>query len=83
MMLRNLQRTIVKDVVETKPLKRFEVSQKLKDYIGYTLEIKPSQIEHKESGQGLFLDGEADVGAVNFFQLYMLIDSELFFFILF
>ncbi|KAG8366708.1 hypothetical protein BUALT_Bualt17G0107500 [Buddleja alternifolia] len=51
-------------VVETKPLKRFEVSQKLKDHIGYTLEIKPSQIQHKEAGQGLFLDGEADVGAV-------------------
>ena len=32
--------------------------------MGYTLEIKPSQIPHKEAGQGLFLNGEADVGTV-------------------
>ncbi|KAI3467007.1 hypothetical protein Pfo_023670 [Paulownia fortunei] len=51
-------------VGETKPLKCFELSQKLKDLIGYTLEIKPSQIQHKDAGQGLYLDGEADVGAV-------------------
>ncbi|RVW34647.1 hypothetical protein CK203_116479 [Vitis vinifera] len=36
----------------------------LKDLIGYTLDLKPSQIPHKDAGQGLFLDGEADVGAV-------------------
>lgn len=51
-------------VAETKPLKRFELSHKLKDLIGYTLEIKPSQIQHKDAGQGLYLDGEADVGSV-------------------
>lgn len=51
-------------VRETKPIKRSEVSQKLKDLLGYTLEIKPSQIQHKDAGQGLYLDGEADVGAV-------------------
>ncbi|KAL8035049.1 hypothetical protein ABFX02_12G072200 [Erythranthe guttata] len=51
-------------VAETKPLKRFELSQKLKDLTGYTLEIKPSQIQHKEAGLGLYLDGEADVGSV-------------------
>ncbi|KAF4368723.1 hypothetical protein G4B88_000980 [Cannabis sativa] len=52
------------DVSETRPLRRAEVSQTLKDLMGYTLEIKPSQIPHKEAGQGLFLDGEAEVGAV-------------------
>lgn len=36
----------------------------MKDLIGYTLELKPSNIPHKEAGQGLFVDGEADVGAV-------------------
>ncbi|CBI29057.3 unnamed protein product, partial [Vitis vinifera] len=51
-------------VPQTKPLKRAELSQSLKDLIGYTLDLKPSQIPHKDAGQGLFLDGEADVGAV-------------------
>ncbi|KAG6412975.1 hypothetical protein SASPL_125670 [Salvia splendens] len=51
-------------VPETKMIKRCEVSQNLKDLLDYTLEIKPSQIQHKDAGQGLFLDGEADVGAV-------------------
>ncbi|CAA0824490.1 Unknown protein [Striga hermonthica] len=51
-------------MVDTKPLKRFELSQKLKDLTGYTLQIKPSQIQHEDAGQGLFLDGEADVGSV-------------------
>lgn len=49
---------------ETKQLKSYEVSQKLKDLIGYTLDIKPSQIEHEDAGQGLYVDGEADVGSV-------------------
>ncbi|XP_062107915.1 uncharacterized protein LOC133818838 isoform X2 [Humulus lupulus] len=52
------------DVPETTPLRRAEVSQKLKDIMGYTLEIKPSQIPHKEAGQGLYLNGEVEVGAV-------------------
>ncbi|KAL6539037.1 hypothetical protein OROMI_025363 [Orobanche minor] len=51
-------------VVKTKPLNRFELSQKLQNLTGYTLEIKPSQIQHEDAGQGLFLKGEADVGAV-------------------
>ncbi|KAK6134159.1 hypothetical protein DH2020_032109 [Rehmannia glutinosa] len=51
-------------VAKTKPLKHFELSQKLKDLTGYTLEIKPSQIQHEDAGQGLYLDGEADVGSV-------------------
>ncbi|KAH7690277.1 SET domain-containing protein [Dioscorea alata] len=49
---------------ETQPLTSLEVSQNLKDRIGYTLEVKPSEIPHKEAGQGLFLTGETDVGAV-------------------
>lgn len=40
------------------------MSQRLKDAIGYTLDLKPSQIPHEEAGQGLFLCGEANVGAV-------------------
>lgn len=36
----------------------------MKDLIGYTLELRPSNIHHKDAGQGLFVDGEADVGAV-------------------
>ncbi|KAM1084982.1 hypothetical protein ACFX13_010984 [Malus domestica] len=53
-----------RDVPETRPLQSTDVSQKLKDLFGYTLDIKPSQIPHKEAGQGLFLNGECDVGAV-------------------
>ncbi|XP_027096479.1 uncharacterized protein [Coffea arabica] len=49
---------------ETKPLSQLEVSQRLKDLRGYTLEIKPSEIPHKDAGKGLFLNGEADVGTV-------------------
>lgn len=48
----------------TMPLKRIELSLSLKDLNGFTLDLKPSQIPHKEAGQGLFLVGEADVGAV-------------------
>ncbi|KAJ0266130.1 hypothetical protein HA466_0001760 [Hirschfeldia incana] len=51
-------------VPETKPLKLAEISKLLKDRIGYTLEIKPSLIPHKDAGQGCFIQGEADVGAV-------------------
>ncbi|XP_027911049.1 uncharacterized protein LOC114169876 isoform X2 [Vigna unguiculata] len=47
-----------------KPLSQSEVSQKLKDQLGYTLNVKPSQIPHKDSGKGLLLDGAVDVGAV-------------------
>ncbi|XAR72273.1 hypothetical protein NMG60_11018855 [Bertholletia excelsa] len=52
------------DVPDTKSLKLGELSQRLKNLIGYTLKIKPSEIPHKEAGQGLFLEGRADVGAV-------------------
>lgn len=41
-----------------------EVSQRLKDLLGYTLAVKPSLIPHKDAGQGLFVDGEAQVGTV-------------------
>ncbi|CAH8271955.1 unnamed protein product [Arabidopsis lyrata] len=51
-------------VPETKPLKLNEVSQRLMDQMGYTLEIKPSVIPHKDAGQGCFIKGEADVGTV-------------------
>ncbi|KAE8698491.1 cytochrome P450 86B1-like [Hibiscus syriacus] len=40
------------------------IAERLKDSIGYTLDVKPSQIPHSEAGQGLFLNGEANVGAV-------------------
>ncbi|XP_024638781.1 uncharacterized protein [Medicago truncatula] len=45
-------------------ISQVELSQKLKDELGYTLNVKPSQISHKDAGQGLFLDGVVDVGAV-------------------
>ncbi|KAK1272986.1 hypothetical protein QJS04_geneDACA019181 [Acorus gramineus] len=51
-------------VPETRPLTRSELSQSLKDKIGYTLALRPSEIPHKEAGQGLFLVGEAQVGSV-------------------
>ncbi|KAL5714586.1 hypothetical protein ACHQM5_016526 [Ranunculus cassubicifolius] len=51
-------------VPETKSLTRTELSRTFKDHIGYTLNIKPSQIPHKDAGQGLFLNGEANVGSV-------------------
>ncbi|KAJ1427610.1 hypothetical protein SESBI_09496 [Sesbania bispinosa] len=49
---------------QTRPLSQAEVSQKLKDQLGYTVNVKPSQISHKDAGKGLFLDGAVDVGAV-------------------
>ncbi|KAK7308369.1 hypothetical protein VNO77_41972 [Canavalia gladiata] len=49
---------------QTRLLSQVEVSQKLKDQLGYTLDVKPSQIPHKDAGQGLFLDGTVDIGAV-------------------
>lgn len=51
-------------IPETRPLKLAEVSQRIKDLMGYTLVVKPSGIPHEEAGQGLFLDGEAEVGSV-------------------
>ncbi|AED93132.1 C5orf35 [Arabidopsis thaliana] len=51
-------------VPETKPLKLNDVSQRLMDQMGYTLETKPSVIPHKDAGQGCFIKGEADVGTV-------------------
>ncbi|KAF2308103.1 hypothetical protein GH714_035371 [Hevea brasiliensis] len=58
------QPTVHPAMSETRPLKSAEVSWRLKDIIGYTLGRKASQIPHKEAGQGLFVDGEADVGTV-------------------
>nr|XP_043625205.1 uncharacterized protein LOC122596656 [Erigeron canadensis] len=52
------------DVPETKQLTFAESSQRLKDLMGYTLELKPSKIPHEQAGRGLFIDGEADVGSV-------------------
>lgn len=51
-------------VPETKPLKLVDVSQAVKDHVGYSLAIRPSEIPHKDAGQGLFLEGEAEVGSV-------------------
>ncbi|XP_042375856.1 uncharacterized protein LOC121969695 isoform X2 [Zingiber officinale] len=48
----------------TQPMTRKELSQGLKECIGYTLDIRPSEIPHEEAGQGLFLDGEADAGSI-------------------
>ncbi|CAI0415473.1 unnamed protein product [Linum tenue] len=51
-------------IPKTKPLNLAEVSLKLKESIGYTLDLKPSQISHEAAGTGLFVNGEADVGTV-------------------
>ncbi|CAO2812762.1 unnamed protein product [Amaranthus hypochondriacus] len=51
-------------VPETKPLRLADVSQAIKDHLGYSLAIRPSQIPHKDAGQGLFLEGKAEVGSV-------------------
>ncbi|KAL2939070.1 SET domain-containing protein 9 [Bienertia sinuspersici] len=51
-------------VPETKPLKLAEVSQAIKEHLGYSLAVRPSEIPHKDAGQGLFLEGEAEVGSV-------------------
>eukprot|EP00494_Astrolonche_serrata_P028449 UN28715 len=51
-------------VPATRPLTQAELSNKFRDQFGYTLDIKPSLIPHKDAGQGLFLSGEANIGAV-------------------
>lgn len=48
----------------TRPLARAELSKKFRDHFGYTLDIGPSGIPHKDAGQGLFLSGQANAGAV-------------------
>ncbi|KAL2329142.1 hypothetical protein Fmac_022569 [Flemingia macrophylla] len=52
-------------VPKQRRISQAEVSQKLKTLLGFTLNIKPSQVSHKDSGRGLFLDGAVDVGAVH------------------
>ncbi|KAL8153814.1 hypothetical protein V2J09_011574 [Rumex salicifolius] len=51
-------------IPETKSLKLSEINQTIKDRLGYSLALKPSEIPDKNAGQGLFLEGEADVGSV-------------------
>eukprot|EP01018_Ginkgo_biloba_P011469 Gb_02120 [translate_table: standard] len=45
-------------------MKSLELSNALKERIGYTLELSPSQICHKEVGQSLYLNGRVGVGVV-------------------
>ncbi|KAK8310987.1 hypothetical protein V6Z11_D02G220100 [Gossypium hirsutum] len=40
----------------TRPIKRAELSLRLKDSIGYSLDVKPSQIPHNEASQELMLE---------------------------
>ncbi|CAI0443994.1 unnamed protein product [Linum tenue] len=51
-------------IPKTKPLSLAEVSLRLKESIGYALDLKPSQIPHEAAGTGLFVNGEVDVGTV-------------------
>ncbi|KAJ6353518.1 hypothetical protein OIU76_002520 [Salix suchowensis] len=51
-------------IPETRQLNHAEVSQSLKDRIGYTLKVKPSLMPHQKAGQGLLVNGEADAGTV-------------------
>ncbi|XP_078440463.1 C5orf35 [Wolffia australiana] len=48
----------------TRSLTQEQLSNSLKERIGYTLDIKRSQIPHPEAGEGLFISGEAEAGAV-------------------
>eukprot|EP00250_Pteridium_aquilinum_P029942 c40373_g1_i1 orf=252-1442(-) len=50
--------------VKTRHLKFAEVSAALKSSIGYTLDLKPSQIDHEDAGRGVFLAGEVGPGRV-------------------
>ncbi|KAG6542768.1 hypothetical protein Mapa_015845 [Marchantia paleacea] len=50
--------------VETNPLSRAEVSKKLYERFGYSLEAKQSEIDHVEAGEGLFIRGRAEPGTV-------------------
>ncbi|KAJ9184849.1 hypothetical protein P3X46_004535 [Hevea brasiliensis] len=70
------QPTVRPAMSETRPLKSAEVSWRLKDIIGYTLGRKASQIPHKEAGQGLFVDGEADVGTYRHIPGYPRVDAH-------
>lgn len=40
------------------------MSAALKSSIGYTLDLKPSQVDHEEAGSGVFLEGEVGPGRV-------------------
>ncbi|XP_010688685.2 uncharacterized protein LOC104902571 [Beta vulgaris subsp. vulgaris] len=51
-------------VPETKPLKLADVKEAIKDHVGYSLAVRSSEIPHNDAGQGLFLEGEAEVGSV-------------------
>ncbi|KAJ7560918.1 hypothetical protein O6H91_03G006100 [Diphasiastrum complanatum] len=54
----------VTSAVETHPYSKAQVSTLLKEKLGYTLELKPSQISHSEAGEGLFLRGTVRPGTV-------------------
>ncbi|KAG0484494.1 hypothetical protein HPP92_008399 [Vanilla planifolia] len=51
-------------VPQTRQLSLKEMSHKLRDHIGYTVDVLPSQVPHEKAGLGLFLSGEANVGSV-------------------
>lgn len=51
-------------VAATRPIKSVELSNALKERIGYTLELRTSKICHEEAGQGLYLSGKAGIGAI-------------------
>ncbi|KAH9323526.1 hypothetical protein KI387_018165, partial [Taxus chinensis] len=51
-------------IAATRSMKTMELSNALRERIGYTLELKPSQVCHEEGGQGLYLSGKARMGAV-------------------
>lgn len=51
-------------VAATRPMKSVELSNALKERIGYTLELRTSKIGHEEAGQGLHLSGKAGIGDV-------------------
>jgi hypothetical protein len=41
-----------------------EVRQRIKTILGFTLDVQPSGINHKDAGLGVWLQGAAKAGAV-------------------
>ncbi|CAM8976887.1 hypothetical protein QQ045_029990 [Rhodiola kirilowii] len=52
------------EVPKTKAINQAELSRSFKDHLGYTLDLRASQVPHKDAGQGLFVSGQANVGSI-------------------
>lgn len=50
--------------IHSAPLNLANLSEAVKEKLGYSLHVAPSGISHADAGQGLWLEGRAPVGAV-------------------